>query len=677
MLRLDEFGLGLSCDWIGPGNRCYRPPSWPPPKEWVVFEDKNGNALSRWGYSEWNLSLWAGKSLKLNFGDGPCSKVITRIDPDNAYLLRIIATWLIWGPRAASSFRTIKGSFQLIRRIVAICSAEGILASELKRYPRVLERVQKTFPSSQYMPLISMLHRLWDARDEIGFCLIDAEGIRRMASAAPEHESIQSAYIPPRIWIYQIQRLRACLDEFNENIQAIKDCYAFCLAAYARNYGSLEDAFKGQKKGLAPFDVPVKKESKKNPDAIFHGGFEKVAERFGIRQLIERWMHVSPDGFGIRSLTSYLSLVQFAGLAYVVNFTLQRISEADSLRTDCLIWENDQKLGRIPIIRGETTKTQLDSDARWPTSPNVESAIIAMSAIAKMRMSCAVLNPFFISSEQEKINPFLIGRASEPWLGNNKRFSSLRPHSRNYDVFVKKYDKLFDLEQLRITEEDIKIALMMTPNLRLEKGFCVGMPWIFTWHQLRRTGAVNMFASGLLSEPSMQFLMKHCSIFMTAYYVRGFTKLRMNENTEAVVVSAMYEVMGHNLKAAMGERFVSPHGEERKSAIIVSLVGEKDVKQLAEAARHGRTFFREIRLGACTKRGNCSYGGVESVARCAGGDGGAPCADVLYDRTKTKNVQKDLERINVEITRFPEESPRYRALIKEKQSLENYLNGVE
>lgn len=185
-----------------------------------------------------------------------------------------------------------------------------------------------------------------------------------------------------------------------------------------------------------------------------------------------------------------------------------------------------------------------------------------------------------------------------------------------------------------------------------------------------------MFASGLLSDSSMQFQMKHASRLMPLYYGRGYSKLHLNEEAESVVITAMYEATAHKLHSAMSSRFVSPHGEERKQSIVVNLVGEKDAKALAAAARRGHTVFREIRLGACTKRGTCEYGGVESIARCAGGDGAAPCADALYDRTMAPGVAKELERLDRELERFPAASPRQKALLAERRGLENFLNVV-
>jgi len=77
------------------------------------------------------------------------------------------------------------------------------------------------------------------------------------------------------------------------------------------------------------------------------------------------------------------------------------------------------------------------------------------------------------------------------------------------------------------------------------------------------------------------------------------------------------------------------------------------------------------------KAGACEYGGVESIARCAGGDGRKPCSDVLFDRTKENQIRQDLLLAKEQMARLPKGSPRYDALQMECHGMENYLNVIE
>lgn len=676
-VALEQFRL-RSSDWATSSHRSYRPPSWPPPADWINFESCDGAVLSRWRDHIWDLSALAGYPLKLNFGDGPDPGRSAPLDPANANLLRLMIGWRLWGPRAVRAAGTALGTFCRLRSIFELCSREGILASDLMRFPKVLEKVPAILPTSGYEATIAELHRFWDARDAIGFVLVDQEGIKRLAAMQPVHYTVQTAYIPPRIWTYQLKRLNECLSDFLRHRQQVEDCFNFCVDAYANNAGSLHAAMAStlaiNQRPFSPECISGRTEAGHDVQAI--GPFYETAERFGIASLLDRWV-VSGKRVGIRQLSGYLTLAQYAGLAYIVNFTLQRVNEAASLRTDCLLWENDPKLGKVPIICGETTKTDPDSDARWPTSPSVETAITVMTSIARMRMRCAAAHPGVHPTEEYQTNPYLLDRAFEPWAGGQTTPYTTRRYPMSYGSLISDFPFLFDREQLRITEDDLQIALMLTPNLSAANGFAVGEVWPFTWHQLRRTGAVNMFASGLLSDSSIQFLLKHSSRLMPLYYGRGYTKLHVNEEVESVVIAAMYETMAQSILSAMSDRFVSPHSDDTKNEVIVNLIAEKDAKDLAKAARRGEVFFREIRLGACTTRGNCTYGGIESIARCAGGDGFKPCKDVIYDRCKAPAVERQLQQLDQELARLGQDSPRLQALLAERKGLENFLNVVQ
>lgn len=672
---LEHFGLRRNNDWLTSNNPSFRPPSWPPPRDWAVSESRDGKILSRWGDSTWDISPWAGRSMILDFGDGPTRRS-PAIDPRNADLLRLLTTWRIWGTKACNSANGLKSKFLAIRRIFVLCSENGFRASDLMRFPRVLELIPKIIPPSEYATTLLELHRVWDSREHLGFYLADPSGIKRLSAVIPSREIEQTAYIPPRIWTYQVERLRSCIDDYILNKQAVEDCFHFCLDSYIQNFGSIESATSGGARHRLPFWTPKKDGYGSRVGCIYHGRFGLTAERFGISELLAKWISRPLSGWEIRSLSTYMSLVQYVGVAYIANFTLQRISEVFSLRNDCLLWESDEKLGRIPIICGETTKTEIDSDARWPTSPSVEAAIDAMRSISRLRMSCASKNPSMNPTEDEKNNPYLFSPTTEPWAGNRLQEYSIRINPGSYQSICKRYEHLFDKEKLRITDEDLRIARMLTPNLSESRGFAVGRVWPLAWHQLRRTGAVNMFSSGLLSDSSIQFQLKHTSRFMPLYYGRGYSQLLLNEEVERLVVNAMYESMAKKLLIADKDRFISPLGAERKETILTNLIGDKDAKALIAAGRRGEISFRETRVGVCTHRGVCDYGGIESISRCTGGDGYAPCADALYDSEKSVGVEHEITLIEQELQSCQADSPRHKALQAERKGLENYLNVV-
>ncbi|MBO7822126.1 hypothetical protein [Burkholderia pseudomallei] len=664
-------------------NACYRPPSWPPPPDWVVSEDAQGNPLSFWGGPDWDFSELTGKNCKFEFAGGK-KRPASPLGPENQNVMRLLATWIVWGSGSPSKLRTLRDNFNLVRRIAVLCDREGILATNLVRFPKLLERVPELFSTkTERNCVLVTLDRLLRAKEKIGIALIDERGISCLAKAFAEckdDDTEQTAYIPSRIWTYQLSRLRECLDDFLEQRQQVEDCFNFCVDAYAHNFGSLEAALLSINAPSTFFPFNVQREGAGSCSGRkFYGPFELTAQRFGIHTLLEKWVgRRKKDSVDVNSLSTYLSMIQTVGLAYIANFTLQRKEEVGALRADCLTWELDQLLGRIPVICGETTKTDPDSDDRWPTSPSIEVAVDAMTVVARLRMRCAASNPNVNCTDEDIANPYLLNVAFEPWSstpGVGKPYS-VRPNIQSYQSLMKRYPRLFELEQLRITEDDLLTARMFTPNLNKDGRFKVGETWPLAFHQLRRTSGVNMFASGVLSDSSIQVIMKHLTLLQTRYYGQNYTRVRFNQEVEALTVTSRYEVMAKQIESLVEERYVSPLGDERKQEIVVNLLSARDYDGLLKAGRKGEVSFRETRLGGCTKKGHCEYGGIESVARCAGGDGDKPCRDAIYDKRKQPSAERQLVITEQALQDAEPGSPRQKALQIEANAVRRFLNVV-
>ncbi|MCF5044466.1 hypothetical protein GIW79_28925 [Pseudomonas sp. PA-7-1E] len=402
----------------------------------------------------------------------------------------------------------------------------------------------------------------------------------------------------------------------------------------------------------------------------FHGAFADTAKRFGIFELLERWVGRSGD-LQVRTLTSYLKLVNRAGLAYILNFSLMRVEEAWNLRAGCLDVEHDKSFGDIFLLRGQTTKTLSDSDALWVTSPSVEVAVRAMEVISLFRsLHASHLEASGLAGR------YLTDSYHEPWLPSRKNDDhSLRPSIPPYAALLGQYDKLFDLERLRITTEDLKLARLATPSLPEE--YQVGAVWPLAWHQLRRTGAVNMQASGLVSDASLQYQLKHITRAMSLYYGQNHSRVRLEEKAHTLYVRTMYETLGRELQQLTSERFVSPHGDKRK-AEIVRLISPEDAKKMIGLAKKGTVACRQILLGVCSSRVPCPYGGIDNIAHCGGGDSkdAKPCPDVLYDSERLDAVD-DLEHILKErLATAQDGSPLMESLVAQQRSLKSFRRVI-
>ncbi len=671
-ITLSHFGLGIKTSSVGPTARSYRPPSWPPPKDWVCVEDKDGNPVSTYGDRSWNMTPWVGKTTNFDFGDGPKLHAASPvIDPPNAEILRQLVTYRCWGPRAAPAVQTLIGYAKIYRRIIQICSKNQILASDLSRYPAVIDQVAQKLPPSTYNVIVADLERLRDARDFLGFELLDAAGIQRLKAAQPDHQPEQTEYIPPRLWNYVVNRVAACTQDYLAHQAQIEDCFAFCVNAYAQNDAVAYRAKTG-KAHANPFQKPPPRNTGLRTGVSYLGSFADTAQRFGIKALLERWVGGITS---VQAFTTYLRVVQYASLTDIAAFTLMRIEEATSVRWNCWMWENDPVFGRISLIQAETTKTDPDDRGLWITSPSVESSVKIIQSIAKMRLSS-------VGQWAEESNPALMTAALEPWgCGRSSaKQAGVKPSHLGLGEVVRSFPKLFDRAELTITADDLKIAKAVCPSLNAER-FQVGKPWPLAWHQFRRTGAVNMFASGVISDSSMQLQMKHLTRWQPLYYGRGNTALHLNDSARVLLVNAQYEAMGRHLAEVHTDRFVSPYGEDHKAKLLapanggepVNLISEGDAQHYEKAARKHQMNFRATVLGGCMKNGQCDGDCVSSVGDCAGGDGEAPCINVLFDRSRADANQKRLAGVIKQLEMTPLDTPRYRFLEQEKRGLENYF----
>ncbi len=666
--NLSYFRLGLNIPFIGPHSRSFRPPSWPPPKEWGCIEDKYGNVVSRYGDHSWDLSPWYGGVMSFDFGDGPqLSARSLVIDPANAELLRQLVVWRGWGPRGVQTANSLRNFAKAIRRIIHICSKNNILASELSRYPAVIDLVAQTLYSSTYDKVVSDLERLRDARDFLGFELLDASGIRRLKAAQPAHSVEQTEYIPPRIWNYVVNRVAECINDYLVHQVQIEACFNFCIRAYEQNRVVEHRGNKGASH-RNPFQTGIPRAR----DVTYHGSFVDTVQRFGIKDVLERW---SGSIDNVRALTKFFQTVRYAALVDIAAFTLMRIDEVESIRWNSLRWHDDPVFGHIPLIQSETSKTDPDDTGLWVTSPSVESAISALQSIAKMRLAC-------VGKWSEQDNPRLITPTFEPWSPDkpSTRKVDVKPRLLTLRGVVEASPLLFSLRQITITKDDFKIAKSVCPTLNA-KQFQVGKPWSLAWHQFRRTGAVNMFASGEISDSSIQLQMKHLTRWQPLYYGRGNTALHLNDSARVLLVNAQYEAMGRQLAEVHTDRFVSPYGDQHKSKLLatanggepVNLISEGDAQHYEKAARKHLTNFRLTVLGGCMKNGQCDGDCISSVGDCAGGEGESPCINVLFDRNRAEANQLRLNGVLKQLEMTPADTPRYRHLEQEKRGLENYF----
>lgn len=664
-------GLQIDSPLTTPHNTNYRPPTWPPPPDFPVVIDDEGVIDCVYGDAVWNLARWEGKACSVSFGDGGGKG--PSVSSENADLLRQIAGWWLWGPTPVQSAVALKARVAQIRPLAVVCSEQNILISELLRFPNVIDIVAARTRSSDGPLMIGLLHRLYAHREALGFVILDEDSIKRLSRRIPHHNRVQTPYIPPRIWTYQLNQLRNFLDDYLAYKDHVSTCFAFCLEAYRNNAGSWKALFDGRlDRSSRPFgNVPST--TARATILRHYGPFRDTAQRFGIHGLFKRW--VKDDS--IAGFTELLNMVREAGLAYILNFTLMRVDEGGQLRAGCYTVESDTLNQDVHLLSSTTSKTLRDSDARWICSPSVSVAIEAMTHVAQLRLSAAQHNPHRRLSTLDHTNSRLWSHGEEPWSKGNSTKGE-RGCVPEYARVIARRSKFFDPEQLRITQDDLDIARAMTFALDTDK-FAVGKVWPFAWHQLRRTGVCNMLASGIVSESSLRYQLKHLSVVMTRYYGQNHFRLKadLNEEANGFFLREMYEAVSRGFTKLTDDKYISPHGQKRKDQILQS-ISEHDHKGLVKAAKLGKISYRETLLGACTQA-TCIYGGVTNIAACMGTADRSknPCENLIINKDRRSILVKLIADFDSQIGQDPSDSPMQQSLVGNLKAAKEALNVID
>lgn len=652
-------------------SKLFRPPSFPPPDDWAVSIDENGNDLSLYGDGKWDFSAFGYSGY--NFGK-------QNLDEKNLALVKQAMLFVLYHPSFyPGSYQSAKVHFQLLIKLAKVCSRHKILLNEIYRFPKMFHKVSESLQCSKTEEYISYLHKFLAYSDELGFVIADKNMIGYLARNINKQAIVQHPYIPPRILAYQLDRLNDCLDDFLANETKITEAFNWLLRAYAKNKKYAE------KNNLnlnlcSPFSSL---DSHKNFRILYPSGFEGFLIDYGLYPLFEKWLikektRTGKEIFRVSRFVKYLNLIRAISIIYILNYSLQRRDEACSMRGDCFSIENDHKLGPIAILSGETTKTDEDSDARWVVSKNVEKAVQAATSVARLRLKNGPSN----LSKDLIQNPFLLTPAYEPWnCGANfgSGADSTKVQYIDFGLISQIHPTFFDEKELLITEEDAQIGISLTPNLDQKEWFGVGKPWKFTAHQLRRTTCVNMFASNMVSDHSLQFEMKHLSRNMTLYYGRNYTNLRLNSDAETQLIVESYRSIYRQFTEVLENsyEYIRPHSKINVPVEVVNLVSEKEEKQFIDLAKKGEVGSRLTLLGLCLKRGVCEYGGIESVSKCAGGDGGNICSDAIFLRRNKGKLIKLRDAHQAEIEQVEVHSPRYKALTQEIRAIGIYIDVIE
>ena len=282
---LSELGLGIDSLAI-PDAPNYRPPCWPPQRDWPVIIDAAGQVVSRWGDAIWRLDAWAGKRLTLNFGDGPAKKYVAAIDPANADLLRTVIGWWLYGPNGpvdAGPENALRPDASAVR-LVHSRRHSRIRTEVIFRALPTFSRRCSRLPGPVSFGIAARTVR---AAGCAGVHLVGSRrGLARLSQRPCPTTRIRP-YIPPA---FGTIKSHACVNAWMTfgASRPSRECFRFCLAAYRHNSASLQGQRRPQ--SFYPFQWPSDGSNGKWTGRQYYGPFIDTAHRFGMVELFRRWL---------------------------------------------------------------------------------------------------------------------------------------------------------------------------------------------------------------------------------------------------------------------------------------------------------------------------------------------------------------------------------------------------
>ncbi len=594
-------------------------------------------------------------------------------DKTNKVLFKQVMFYFIYSNLFPGTYKSLKNIYNVLQVVFRVCTKHKINAKNLSRFPLLIEEVAKSTPPSRFNLSVTYFHSLIIKKNNIGFVILDEKSLAFYSRYNPDYQNGQFAYIPPRIWSYLIERLDKILDDFIAHQEQLEKAFNYIANAYQYNEQVFTDP-RFEYIPLSPFTMKSSLGADVEKQLIrYNASFEQFAQDYGFYGLVESYIGKN-NSIDIRNFSSLFIIGSNVSFIYIIYYSIMRKSEAATLRLDCLQYDYDRLLGKIPILVGETTKTDPDSDARWVTSPNIEKAIKVATYITNLRMRFFPKN----TPEEHLKNPYLFSRSYEPW--NTHKHIEYSHFSINvgFHAFLKNFPLILEKEKILISKEDYRIANTMTPSLVNKEWFEIGSPWQFGYHQLRRTLAI-MLKLNKVSDATIQLEMKHRTRHMQFHYTNNYGKLGFNKEAEKVVTSEYYFAMYQKLKGILdsnSNNVIFPHGKIMVPVKIVNLITENEQKKMVEMIKKGEVGCRTTLLGGCFKAQPCEYGGLESIAQCIGSNGNNPCLQLYIDSNNEHDLTKLKNWHQKNLSEIPTDSPRYNAIKQEINGIRKALTFI-
>lgn len=624
---------------------------YPPKDDFVMSINQSGEVVSRYGDDTWDFTPFDA-TQKLQF---------KLFDEANKALFKQLMFYVIYSHLFPGKYSSVATWYLSYKNVFRACSEANIKASELSRFPRVIREIAESIAirsPSRFDRSIWHFDVVLKHQEQIGFRLLNEAGIAIFKEYEPIYEKGQTAYIPHRIWTKFIEYFDCVLDDFESHQDELENAYHYVAESFLLN----------ESNGVSRSNSSPFSKGRALNKKYYSGSFEDYLNTNGLMSIFEKYMERAGAGkfeaYKIDQFGALLNNMVVTCYLYILFYSIMRKSEALSLRVDCFQIETDQQTGRYYLLKGETTKTDPDSDARWIVPKRVERAV----NIAKKLVSWKLQH---ISTPKDAPPLF---QTMNVWRPEHRK--STARAIKSFDNVIESSTYFFKPEQFEINQEDYDEALALTPSLVKCDWFKVGGVWKFSYHQFRRTLAVY-FAINRVSASSTQLQMKHGTREQQFHYQNNAGRLRLNNLAEQEIVNEYYAEMYRNIASVVDGEQVLPHKRSPVKQEVVRFVEDGEMKKLLKAQKNGAVGLRKNILGGCMKQGPCEYGGFDSIVQCAGGTTGNMCSDLIIDGSREQEFADDKAYCEGQMNDVPKDSPRLRALEAEVRGYENVLDVIK
>lgn len=606
----------------------YRTYSLHPRSDFPISVTSDGRILSRFQDDVWDLTPYAPTATRMRFVpivEGTSAAVSIR----NVDLQKRVAFWSLYGLGLRCAVNTVMGLFHVFRKVIALCTKNGVLASELYRYPVVYGQLTASIPVSQKHVFRRLMSRLARDADLLDFRILHEAQSEEIARRMGTYRQVQTAFIPERIYFYAVNRCVEVVELYLHNEAAIARLYKLCVQTsvkFPSRKGKTTGPWRGRRDARISRNTALERATGRS--------FSEQAAILGVKEVIEKTLSSNiHESTNVKTVGTYLTTVLLACRLLLAALSGMRRTEHATLRLDCLERRTDALLGEVFLLRGETTKTMNDRSAYWITSAPAARGIEAAKSISKLRAYASRKDPRRNLTGVTRVpkSTRLFSWSTDPWTpltGEETKLAHVDAVTSS-GLSPSLMAMLFDNEQLRITGQDLAQAIRLTPDLDANI-FYEGAIWSLSWHQFRRTLVCLALGAGV-SLPTLAWQLKHCGIAMTQHYGTNYFKVPANQALSKEFEMAQVELLLVRGLELAEDEYVSAAG---KKQFAIRLLSENDEKSLVKAAKSGAFAFKRTALGVCTNPEPCTYGGWEDVSHCA------DCTRALVARNNKDAIQK-------------------------------------